>query len=151
MKNSKVLELLILAMTLTVVAIIMSATYRMGYNVGRLEAANQKPEEKQIIVVSQGFNWTTTQLGQVIPIPAYTQSKIEVDTPEQFIVYFSNISNEGFNEYIDKCKEYGFTVNAIREIDSNNVDCYTAENEEGYTLNLKHISHNVLRIEVLIY
>ena len=50
MKNSKVLELLILAMILTVIAIIMSATYRMGYNVGRLETAAQKSEGKQIIV-----------------------------------------------------------------------------------------------------
>jgi len=147
--NKKMRTAVKLMLVISLVGMLMVVSHAMGRNEARLEFESQRAKEKEVIVIKDDFNWTASRLGKMIPIPAYTKSKIEVDKLDQFVVFFSDISEERFDKYVEECKEAGFYINQVRDFDSDKMEYYSAENEDEVLLKLKHVEFDILRIELI--
>ncbi len=135
-----------------VVSLVMMAVFlsnAIGRHKAELQFKSQRTKEREVIVIKDDFNWTASRLGKMIPIPAYTKSKIEVDKLDQFVVFFSDISEERFDKYVEECKEAGFYINQVRDFDPDKMEYYSAENEDEVLLKLKHVEFDILRIELI--
>jgi len=77
--------------------------------------------------------WDEMILGEMLPAPPAGKGRILYNKTEELWVKINKISDKQFAEYIEACKEKGFTVDA--ESDSNSYEGYNAE---GYKLKLSH-------------
>lgn len=87
--------------------------------------------------------WDDIVLGDVLPEPPETTGKIYTNSNENLMVDIYNISDSQFADYIDSCKDKGFTTDA--NIDSLSFDAY---NSEGYKLHLTHLSSDKMSIDL---
>lgn len=79
--------------------------------------------------------WEDIILGDMLPEPPANKGEIHTNSAEDLWIDISSLSDKQFNDYIDACKEKGFTVDA--EYDSYS---YKAYNSGGYKLSLRHYS-----------
>ncbi len=80
------------------------------------------------------YQWAEGELSDVIPKPnVRTVSCSESSTSLGFTSY--GASKEQFNEYVQACKEKGFTVDP-----TNSENSYSAKNAEGYKLSIHYWS-----------
>lgn len=147
--NQKMRKTVIIMLVVSIVLMAVFLSNAIGRHEAELQFKSQRTKEREVIVIKDDFNWTASRLGKMIPIPAYTKSKIEVDKLDQFVVFFSDISEERFDEYVEKCKEAGFYINQVRDFDSDKMEYYSAENEDEFLLKLKHVEFDILRIELI--
>ena len=77
--------------------------------------------------------WDDIILGDMLPEPPANKGEIHTNSADDLWVDINDLSDKQFNDYVDACKEKGFTVDA-----ESNSSSYDAYNEEGYKLSLGH-------------
>lgn len=99
------------------------------------EEKNAKSEEYGTI------DWSTIQLGYKLPTPDSTKGKIVGGSGDSFTVYIADTTKAQYSEYIDRCKDVGFTVDqTVRE------DRFNAYDSDGYHLNISYKDDDIMRI-----
>ncbi len=89
------------------------------------------------------FSWPDSEIAQLIPVPKSNYGTIDWEASYGFVIYVSQTSIDDFNEYVDSCKECGFTVDYQA-----GDDYYYADNESGYHLDLKYEDGNVMFVRM---
>lgn len=82
---------------------------------------------------TEEYKWPDSDIGRMIPQPDSSYGKVSYESEDSFWIDIYDISDEQFENYIDECKNCGFTV------DYNKFDgYYSAKDEKGYTLSLTY-------------
>mgnify|MGYP004567498895 CR=1 FL=1 len=89
------------------------------------------------------FNWPSSDIAKLIPVPKSNLGKIEWEASYGFVIYVGNTTKDDFLEYIQECKNAGFNVN-YRKGDN----YYYASDNSGYRLTLNYKSANIMFIRV---
>ena len=82
------------------------------------------------------FQWPSGELPDLLPVPEQVFGRIKTNTEDEFEVEIGRINEERFNEYVRKCQEKGFSVNA----DNIGATIYRANNADGYALEVWFMS-----------
>lgn len=77
--------------------------------------------------------WDDIILGDMLPEPPANKGEIHTSSADDLWIDINDLSDKQFNDYVDACKEKGFTVDA-----ESNSSSYDAYNAEGYKLSLGH-------------
>ena len=77
--------------------------------------------------------WDDIILGDMLPEPPANKGEIHTNAADDLWVDINDLSAKQFNDYVEACKEMGFTVDA-----ESNSSSYNAYNAEGYKLSLGH-------------
>lgn len=77
--------------------------------------------------------WDDIILGDMLPEPPANKGEIHTNSADELWVDINDLSDKQFNDYVEACKEKGFTVDA-----ESNSSSYDAYNAEGYKLSLGH-------------
>lgn len=91
------------------------------------------------------IKWDEMVLGSYLPDPPANRGEIHKNASDMLWVDIRKVAAKQYNDYIESCKDSGFTVDA--ESDSYS---YTAYNAEGYELTLRHYSSDselVIKLE----
>lgn len=91
---------------------------------------------------SKTINWPEGDLGKAIP-KLEGSIKSASDYSDSISITLKNISKSQFLNYIEECKNAGFTI----EADEDNTS-YTAFNEDGYKLEVSYWSNEDIQISV---
>lgn len=98
----------------------------------KLQSSIDNAKEK-----STKYSWPNSKITSLIPVPESANGKIISDSEDSFWIDVYKTSDEEFTEYTQKCKDKGFTVNY-----SGSNDSYSAENKDGYSLDLDYDAEN---------
>lgn len=124
-KNKKALMIVIAVLiSLAALLIIAMATYSITNTV--------KEEKRQ----HTAYTWPTTGLATMIPKPQEEFGEI-YDYNDSLSVEVFGSSMDSFRNYVDECKELGFTVDEKTDNTS-----YRAYNEDGYPLEVYYSSYS---------
>lgn len=91
----------------------------------------------------QMLDWPNTDLTKLIPVPESNLGKIEKNDEDGFIVYLGKMSKESMKNYINLCKEKGFSTE-VKEGDT----YYSAQNNNGYKVNVEYIGNNTIKVRI---
>lgn len=79
------------------------------------------------------FDWADIRLGSMLPQPESNRGDIHTNSADKLWIDILRISETQYNDYIDACREQGFSV------DSESMGIgYSAFNEDGYELSLSY-------------
>ena len=81
----------------------------------------------------EAYYWTTSELGTKIHKPDVKVVKKSIDNEDSFGFEAYGLSLDQFNEYVDKCKQLGFTVD-----ESSYEGYYSADDKDGYNVYLSY-------------
>lgn len=88
--------------------------------------------------------WDEIVMGDMLPEPPEGRGEIHENSAEDLRIEIKKITDVQYADYIEACKENGFTIDAQTESYS-----YTAYNNDGYKLTLSHYdSDENLQIEL---
>ena len=79
------------------------------------------------------FEWNDIVLSEMLPTPDSTVGEIHSNSQTELMLDVHGISEAQFNDYIDACKEKGFTI----EADLSGIS-FSAYNQDGYKLSLSY-------------
>lgn len=79
------------------------------------------------------ISWSNLILGEVVPQPKSDVGRLILNTKSSLSVYIGKTTTDDFYDYINACKEKGFTVDAEQLTFS-----FSAYNESGYKLSLDY-------------
>ena len=77
------------------------------------------------------LDWPTTGLAKMLPEPPTKKGEANTNSAEQLDADIEDCTESQFKDYVESCKDKGFTVDAIEDTDS-----YTAYTEKSYKLDL---------------
>ncbi len=77
--------------------------------------------------------WDDMVLGSMLPKPPANKGEIHVNSVEELWIDINDLSDKQYADYVEACKEKGFTIDA-----ESNSSSYNAYNADGYKLNLGH-------------
>ena len=77
--------------------------------------------------------WDDIILGDKLPEPPANKGEIHTNAADDLWIDINDLSAKQFNDYVEACKEMGYTVDA-----ESNSSSYKAYNAEGYKLSLGH-------------
>lgn len=81
----------------------------------------------------EAYQWTITELGEKVPKPNVKVLEAGRDDEKVFMFTAYGLKLEQFNDYVEECKEVGYTV------DANSYEgFYSADNSEGYNVYLHY-------------
>lgn len=91
-------------------------------------------EKRLSIIIKEPYemvevSWPTSDLVKLIPVPDSSVGHIFFERADHFSLYVDNITEEQYNEYVDKCMKKGFDVDYSRS-----EKYYKAYNKKGYYL-----------------
>lgn len=87
---------------------------------------------------AESFKWTDLKLSQMLPKPHICFGEVYSNYDDYLSLIIYKTNKEQYKDYINKCKEIGFTV----ETDDN--DCtFDAFDKKGYKLSLYHYESNM--------
>ena len=89
-----------------------------------------------LIVSADKIDWDDMVLGGMLPKPPASKGHVYQNSTEELQVDIYDVTEKEFADYIEGCKEKGFTVDAKATTSE-----YTAYNTEGYSLSLRHYSN----------
>lgn len=89
------------------------------------------------------IEWRAQPLAKKIPEPTSTIGHISSNSEKYFSVYIVNITEEEYNDYIDKCIKKGYDIDYYR---SDNY--FNAENRKGYSISVDYMRNNIMHISV---
>ncbi len=95
---------------------------------------NRHKTEEETVVTS--IEWPTTGLAVMLPKPSTEYGEVFSNSEDSFIAELTQTTSEDYFEYVDACKEYGYTVEADESQAS--YPYYNAYNEDGYFLSLSY-------------
>ncbi len=81
------------------------------------------------------IEWPDTDLAKMLPEPESKYGEIITDSAKSLYVNIGNVDEQQYDSYVKACTEKGFSIDHVRT--SLN---YSADNEEGYSLNLSYYS-----------
>ena len=81
------------------------------------------------------INWSQMELGKYLPEPSSKKGKAYYNSDDELWIELYKVSEDKAKDYIDECKEKGFTI----EADSSSTG-YEAYNSDGYSLDLSWYS-----------
>lgn len=87
--------------------------------------------------------WPTSVAGEQLPAPKSTIGKFSVEHEDSFFVYVGNTTKTEYAEYVNTCSEMGFNVDY-----SKGDDYYSADNAEGWHVNIQYVGNNVMSIDI---
>lgn len=128
---------------------ISSAWSFSGYNEEGYELSVSLDKVKAMVISltapakTQKIDWDTYPLAKNIPEPKFTEGTIEYNTSSFLSVALVNVSEDAFNEYVDKCIRKGYDVDYRRS-----EDYFRAENKKGYTITINYERNNIMSISV---
>lgn len=82
---------------------------------------------------SSEIAWEELFLMEVLPIPESNAGNIETNSEEEMTVHVANISANQYADYINACKEHGFTLDVTTRNDT-----FEAFLADGHKLNLEY-------------
>ncbi len=88
------------------------------------------------------IKWSDIKLGEMLPEPQVDKGEVHDNSDESLWIDISKFSDEQYNDYVDACKEKGFTVDA-----ESNSSTYDAYNADGYKLSLSYFSDMSIKLE----
>lgn len=83
------------------------------------------------------YQWSKTDLGRKIPKPNVRVLESSRDDEIIFMFDAYDMSLEQFNDYVEECKEFGYTIHP-----SSFERYYSANNKEGYSIHLYYSERN---------
>ena len=90
------------------------------------------------------FKWADIKLGSLLPEPQSNIGEVHTNTRSELWIEVARISEGQYEEYIEQCKEIGFTIDSEESGSS-----FEAFNEDGYKLSLSYYAgHKELSIEL---
>ena len=89
------------------------------------------------------FEWPSSNLSSMLPVPESNTGKIVLDTDKQFSVKVADTTKEEYEKYIKDCKEAGFDKNT-----SNTNTNFNAKNSKRYRLSVSYLGNNVMSISL---
>lgn len=89
------------------------------------------------------IQWPDSDIAKLIPEPESKTGHIEWEASYGFVIDIANTDQEAFNNYIEACKERGFTIDYQR-----GDDFYYADNTDGYRLTLQLRENNVMLVRM---
>jgi len=79
------------------------------------------------------IKWDDIILGDKLPEPPAKKGEIHTNAADDLWIDINDLSDKQFNDYVEACKEMGFTIDAEA-----NSSSYNAYNADGYKLSLGH-------------
>ncbi len=92
------------------------------------------------------FEWSDSDIAQSIPRTKSNTGSVETDDDEYFSVYVTNMTLEDYKQYVQACKDAGFTSTYDYEEEEN----YYYLEKDDYELNLSYEGFNTVYIEVYV-
>lgn len=89
------------------------------------------------------FSWPTSDIAKLLPVPKSNIGKIGWEASYGFVIDVAETSNKDFKDYVDACKDAGFTEN-YRSGD----DFYYADNKDSYHVSLNYKDGDVMFIRI---
>lgn len=86
-------------------------------------------------LLAEKIVWDDIILSGMLPEPPKNKGAVHTNAADELWIDINNISDKQFNDYVEACKEKGFTVEA--EYNSHSYDAFNAD---GYELNLDYYS-----------
>lgn len=83
----------------------------------------------------KGIDWPSSGLATQLPKPKSTKGEIHTNDEESLWIDIANFSESDFADYVEQCKEKGFTVDA-----KSGTTSYKAYSEDGHKLDLSFYS-----------
>ena len=80
---------------------------------------------------TEAIEWDNMALAERLPEPESNKGRIISNSSEELSVYIAKTSQNEYYDYVEKCKDKGFTVDA-----NDSTSSYEAYNNEGYKLSL---------------
>lgn len=75
------------------------------------------------------IEWPDTEIASAIPKPKSSIGKIIFESDDGLMITLANISYDDYNDYVEKCKQLGYTVDHVTM-----ESMYSAKNEDGHTI-----------------
>lgn len=98
---------------------------------GVYNTISRKLEEKE--EKTSEYRWPDSELANMIPQPDSPYGRISSESERSFLIDIYDVSEKQFEDYVDQCKEYGFSVDY-----SKMTNYYSANNEAGYSLRISY-------------
>lgn len=113
----------------TILAFLLFVPYFSLFNhrIMFLDIGNHKNAVERI-------SWENLNLGENLPDIGYNKAEVVRDTDDNLILYFYNVDKSKYEFYIEKCKKFGYTIDA-----EDSGENYTAYNQDGYYLRLRYL------------
>lgn len=86
---------------------------------------------------AETIKWNNIVMGEILPEPENKKGKILTNSDERLSIDIYKVSEENYNEYVEQCKEKGFTIDSKTGTDS-----YEAYNESGYKLRIYYSEYS---------
>lgn len=83
------------------------------------------------------YSWTEVALADKLPKPESPYGELISNSESYLVLYVNKANEEQFNQYIEECKEKGYTIDA-EATDS----LFCAYNETGYKLSINYFDYN---------
>lgn len=96
--------------------------------IGSIAGKGSKKEDKKA-----EYRWPTSELVSLIPQPESKYGKINSESENYFSIDIYDMTNDQFEDYIEECKERGFTEDYTKWD-----GYYHAENADGFTIGLDY-------------
>lgn len=114
----------------------------LGIGIGGMKlkdsiAENKERDKRQ----SQTYEWPETGLATKLPKPTIKYGNIDVDSESYFMITLYKCSEEDYQNYIEKCKKNGFTVDYYSHT-LDDVVYYRADDNDGYNLSTTYYLEN---------
>lgn len=141
-----------------IISLIQTVLYASSWLMGRGIIKEKKPNLKNILAIisfvliipffmffggnsgvnhNEKIDWDSVVLSEQLPEPKSNKGKILTNSDESLSIYIAKSSLNDYNNYINKCKEYGFTIDA-----DNSTSSYEAYDDEGYKLRMYYTESN---------
>ena len=89
------------------------------------------------------ISWPKSKSGKALPKPKSLKGKFISESDDGFSVYISDTSKDDYNKYVEACADNGFNVDYSKD-----ETYYHAENELGYTLEVRYEGNNIMKIYI---
>lgn len=96
-------------------------------------------------VVRDPLTWPTTGVAALVPTPKGEKGKIEAYGSWYFYAYVGNMTENDFLDYVEQCKQYGYTLN---ETSWNGFFSADYRDDNGNSVSVTYEGFNTIRIEV---
>lgn len=107
-------------------------------------SSSKKDESDQKAELHSTLNWPTdTTVAKILPKPDSDVGKIRLERDDYISAEIPDITNEQFNDYVNKCSDAGFNINFVKHETS-----YSADNANGFNVWLKLYSDSTMYIRL---
>lgn len=89
------------------------------------------------------LKWPNSDTARLLPIPKSSIGHINWENSNGFFIYVGNTSKDDFDNYVDACKNNGFTVDY-----KSGDKYYRSNNADGYHLDLSYEGNDTMSIEI---